>query len=212
MLRLTTLLLLLALVHSSTALKFSIDASPNPTQKCISNHVGLDQLVVVTAVSSGHKGDGQRLDIEIRDSAGNHYASPRDVVGEARIAFTSHANGPLEVCFTNTLTNPSSPPPSRSIDLDLDIGANALDWSAIQRSEHLSHLELELRRLESQTSEVVEVMEYLRMREQRLRDTNESTNERVKYFAIGMMGLLTALGWWQVVYLRRYFKGKHLID
>jgi len=37
-------------------------------------------------------------------------------------------------------------------------------------------------------------MEYLRAREQKLRDTNESTNERVKWFAFGTMGMLVGLG------------------
>ena len=49
-------------------------------------------------------------------------------------------------------------------------------------------------------------MEYLRLREQKLRDTNESTNERVKWFALGTMGMLVGLGAWQVVYLRAYFR------
>ena len=49
-------------------------------------------------------------------------------------------------------------------------------------------------------------MEYLKTREQKLRDTNESTNERVKWFAIGTMGMLVGLGAWQVVYLRAYFR------
>lgn len=44
------------------------------------------------------------------------------------------------------------------------------------------------------------------MREQKLRDTNESTNERVKWFAFGTMGMLVGLGAWQVVYLRAYFR------
>lgn len=55
-------------------------------------------------------------------------------------------------------------------------------------------------------SEIVEEMEYLRTREQKLRDTNESTNERVKWFAFGTMGMLVGLGAWQVVYLRAYFR------
>jgi p24 family protein delta-1 len=54
-------------------------------------------------------------------------------------------------------------------------------------------------------------MDYLRGREQKLRDTNESTNERVKWFALGTMGMLVGLGAWQVVYLRAYFRSKHLI-
>jgi hypothetical protein len=49
-------------------------------------------------------------------------------------------------------------------------------------------------------------MEYLRAREQKLRDTNESTNERVKWFAFGTMGMLIGLGVWQVIYLRAYFR------
>ena len=55
-------------------------------------------------------------------------------------------------------------------------------------------------------AEIVDEMEYLRNREQKLRDTNESTNERVKWFAFGTMGMLVGLGAWQVVYLRAYFR------
>lgn len=55
-------------------------------------------------------------------------------------------------------------------------------------------------------NEIVQELEYLRLREQKLRDTNESTNERVKWFALGTMGMLVGLGAWQVVYLRAYFR------
>ncbi len=55
-------------------------------------------------------------------------------------------------------------------------------------------------------SEIVGEMDYLRTREQKLRDTNESTNERVKWFAFGTMGMLVGLAAWQVVYLRAYFR------
>ena len=49
-------------------------------------------------------------------------------------------------------------------------------------------------------------MDYLRGREQKLRDTNESTNERVKWFAFVTMGMLVIIGVWQVIYLRAYFR------
>lgn len=96
--------------------------------------------------------------------------------------------------------------PSRHIELDIDIGADARDWSAIQAQEKLKPVELELRRVEEMVGEIVTEMDYLRMREQKLRDTNESTNERVKWFAFGTMGMLVGLGAWQVVYLRAYFR------
>jgi p24 family protein delta-1 len=43
---------------------------------------------------------------------------------------------------------------------------------------------VELRRIENVIMEVVQDMEYLKLREQTMRNTNESTNERVKYFAM----------------------------
>jgi p24 family protein delta-1 len=96
--------------------------------------------------------------------------------------------------------------PSRHVELDIDIGADARDWSAIQAAEKLKPVETELRRIEETVNEIVQEMEYLRVREQKLRDTNESTNERVKWFAFGTMGMLVGLGAWQVVYLRAYFR------
>lgn len=101
--------------------------------------------------------------------------------------------------------------PSREIDLDVEIGADARDWSSIQAQEKLKPVETDLRRIEEMVADIVVEMEYLRAREQRLRDTNESTNERVKWFAFGTMGMLVGLGAWQVVYLRAYFRSKHLI-
>jgi len=96
--------------------------------------------------------------------------------------------------------------PQRHVELDIDIGADAKDWSAIQAGEKLKPVEAELRRIEEVVAEIVDEMDYLRGREQKLRDTNESTNERVKWFAFGTMGVLVALGAWQVVYLRAYFR------
>jgi hypothetical protein len=96
--------------------------------------------------------------------------------------------------------------PHRHVELDIDIGADAKDWSAIQVGEKLKPVEAELRRIEEVVAEIVSEMDYLRSREQKLRDTNESTNERVKYFAYITMCTLVALGVWQVVYLRAYFR------
>lgn len=55
-------------------------------------------------------------------------------------------------------------------------------------------------------TEVVGEMEYLRVREQKLRDTNESTNTRVKWFGFGTTFLLIGLWGWQIMYLRAYFR------
>ena len=41
---------------------------------------------------------------QIKDAVGNEYGKPKDVVGEKRMAFTSHADSAFDVCFENLLT------------------------------------------------------------------------------------------------------------
>ncbi|KAF5875131.1 putative endoplasmic reticulum vesicle protein 25 protein [Botrytis fragariae] len=192
------------------ALKFDIDAyhkGDKKAERCIRNFVAKDTLVVVTATIDGSKGDGMQVDMHIKDAVGNEYGKPKDIVGEKRMAFTSHADASFDVCFYNYFTASNRVNnPRRHVELDIDIGADAKDWSAVQATEKLKPVETELRRIEEMVAEIVAEMEYLRHREQKLRDTNESTNNRVKWFAFGTMGMLVSLGAWQIIYLRAYFR------
>ncbi|KAJ5172962.1 Endoplasmic reticulum vesicle protein 25 [Penicillium capsulatum] len=203
----------LLIVQLASALKFELPAaSGGKNERCIRNFVSKDQLVVVTAIVSGSKGDGQRVDMHIKDSMGNEHGRPRDIAGEVRQAFTSTADTAFDVCLENQLSGRHAGSNAfRDIELDVEIGADARDWSSIQAQEKLKPVETDLRRIEEMVGDIVTEMEYLRTREQKLRDTNESTNERVKWFAFGTMGMLAALGAWQIVYLRAYFRSKHLI-
>jgi len=202
-------------IDSANALKFDVEAFSRGDKKgerCIRNFVAKDTLVVVTATVDGFKGDGMVVNMHIKDAVGNEYGKPKDVVGEQRMAFTSHADASFDVCFENNFSGTKGVKHAfRHVELDIDIGADAKDWSAVQASEKLKPVETELRRMEEMVAEIVSEMEYLRFREQKLRDTNESTNNRVKWFAFCTMGMLVALGAWQVIYLRAYFRSKHLI-
>lgn len=67
---------------------------------------------------------------------------------------------------------------SRSIDFDLNIGAEAVDFDKIAKTEKLGPLELELRKLETIVKEIVSEMNYLKKREARMRDTNGKINDK----------------------------------
>ncbi|KAK3945901.1 emp24/gp25L/p24 family/GOLD-domain-containing protein [Diplogelasinospora grovesii] len=209
------LVCMMMLIACSQALKFDLQAVSHHDKKpwrCIRNFVAKDTLVVVTAIVDGHKGDGMQVNMHIMDAVGNEYGKPKDIAGEQRTVFTSHADAAFDVCFENLLTGSQYVAnPSRHVELDIDIGADAKDWSAIQATEKLKPVETELRRIEELVAEVVGEMDYLRVREQKLRDTNESTNTRVKWFGFGTTFLLIALWAWQIMYLRAYFRSKHLI-
>ncbi|SPN97267.1 probable ERV25 protein (component of the COPII-coated vesicles) [Cephalotrichum gorgonifer] len=203
----------LLLVTAAQALRFELESkrAKDSRERCIRNFVGKDTLVVVTAIVSGNKGDGQTVNIQIRDMLGNEYGRPRDVAGEKRVVFTALGDAAFDVCFENIKTAKGNAYLSRDVELDIDIGADAKDWAAIQANEKLKPIEAELRHVEEAIAEVVDEMEYLRSREQKLRDTNESTNSRVKFFGIATTWLLVGLWAWQIMYLRAYFRSKHLI-
>lgn len=115
------------------ALKFDLAAhmgNEHKYERCIRNFVGKDTLVLVTAIVDGFKGDGQVVNMHVRpwkaricrchasseppakiltshqikDAVGNEYGRPKDIVGETRMAFTSHADAAFDVCFENKLT------------------------------------------------------------------------------------------------------------
>lgn len=62
---------LVLLIASVNALKFDLVARPQrdgKKERCIRNFVAKDTLVVVTAIVSGSKGDGQTVNIHVRPS------------------------------------------------------------------------------------------------------------------------------------------------
>jgi len=98
---LTTLTLLLS---AASALKFELKPHRShdaKRERCVRNFVARDTLVVVTATISGARGDGMAVNMRISDSVGNDYGRPRDVAGEQRSVFTSHADAWFDVCFEN---------------------------------------------------------------------------------------------------------------
>ncbi|KAG8803379.1 vesicle coat component [Serendipita sp. 399] len=209
-------IVLVLLVQPTQAIKFKLLAERYPQPKCIWNTAHENMLVIVTA--NVGPGASQRVDIEIVDSSPrrNVYLSKRGVSGETRLAVTAHADGDVGVCFKNHLdlghTQTDAGKYNRIIDLDVDIGADAVDYNAIAAKESLSGLETEMRKLEGLVTEIVDEMSYLKRREERFQSTNQSTNIRVQNFSLFSLCALVVLGIWQIFHLRAFFKRKYLID
>lgn len=91
-------------------------------------------------------------------------------------------------------------------------GVEAKSYDGLGDAAKLKPLEVELKRLEDLSESIVQDFAHMRQREEEMRDTNESTNSRVLYFSIFSMCCLLALATWQVLYLRKYFKSKKLIE
>lgn len=196
----------------ASALQVEVPAFERPLPVCVRDFVGSDQFVVINIKSSGYLGDGQKLRLTIIDTLGNQFYSKNDISGNVKAAFTTHEAAAIDICFTNHLdSGRRNTYLTREIDMDVESGSAARDWNAVQAAEKLKPAEVELRRIEEVTKEIASDLQYLKAREERMRDTNESTNARVQFFSIVMVIALVGLGLWQIQYLRHYFKVKHII-
>ncbi|KAH6917848.1 emp24/gp25L/p24 family/GOLD-domain-containing protein, partial [Coprinopsis sp. MPI-PUGE-AT-0042] len=159
------------------------------------------------AAAAEKAASSQRVDIEIVDSSPkkNVYLHKRGIKGETRLAITTHADGEVGVCLKNYVedTATTGDKPSRIVDLDVDIGADAIDYNANANQESLSGLETEMRKIEALVKELIDDMTYLK---------KLSTRRRVQNFAWFTIAALGGLGLWQILHLWSYFKKKYLID
>jgi len=203
---------LVALLQVASAVKFELPASKHPKPLCIWNYaladtLGIISVNVVPRVSK--TADQQNVEVRIVDRTHhNVYLNKKGLKGETRLAINTHHNADLGVC----LSNYGNDDLVSDIDLDVHLGGDAVDYNAISNQESLSGMETELRKLASIADEILEEMEFLKMREMRMADTQASTLKRVHGFSWIMIFSLVGLGIWQVYHLHGFFKRKYLID
>jgi len=195
-------LLALWFVDDVAAVRFNL--VPN-SQRCLKEEMRKGVLVSGEYELS----DGAaRADLQITDSKG-HVAFKRENIDKGRFAVTSDEDDIFDFCV---VAHPSQVPQPREVHLEMKHGVEAKNYEEIAHVSKLKPMEMELAKLEDLSSSIVADFEYMKAREQEMRDTNESTNTRVLYLSVFSMCCLLGLATWQVLYLRRFFKAKKLID
>ncbi|CAG0886810.1 unnamed protein product [Darwinula stevensoni] len=220
------------------ALIFKLE--PN-ARKCLSEEVHKDVLVAgeyTISEGAGQQTDLQVTDskgniLVNRDNThGGKFAFTTDDYDVFEVCFINkvpHASGIILVFFvlhvsfcelTTTITKigislhfiPGTHLTAQEVHLTIKLGVEAKSYENLGEASKLKPLEVELKRLEDLSESIVQDFAYMRQREEEMRDTNESTNSRVLYLSIFSMCCLLGLATWQVLYLRKYFKSKKLID
>ena len=203
-------------------------------KKCLKEEIHKDILVKGDYyVSDVH---GHHTKLEVLDSKG-HLLYNKDEATKGKFAFTTDEYDVFQICFETKVA-----PEARNtegIEKEVHIyvkhGVEAKDYENVNNNfdkyiyifqlliyvfffkklakvEKLKPLEVELRRLEDLSQDIVSDFAYMKAREEEMRNTNESTNSKVLYFSVFSMCCLLGLAIWQVLYLRRYFKAKKLIE
>lgn len=85
------------------------------------------------------------------------------------------------------------------------------DEPGFVKEKHLSPLEESLEKSIKAANTVLREMKYMTDREERMRVTADSINQRVQYFSILSVVILLGVTYVQVTYLKRYFKKKKLM-
>lgn len=155
---------------------------------------------------------GTTVDMTIKDTKG-HIAFTRDNIdGKGKFAVTSDLADFYELCFTYSSSNPDpSQLMPREVYVDYRVGVEAKQYDPASEDK-LSQLERDLTRIEDITESIITDFAYLKKREKEMRDTNESTNNRLFYQTITSVIILLVLTTWQILYLRTFFKARKLID
>ena len=95
--------------------------------------------------------------------------------------------------------------------MSCQVGEHAIDYANVAQKEKLSELQLRVRQLLDQVEQITKEQNYQRYREERFRQTSESTNQRVLWWALAQTAILLVMGAWQMRHLKSFFEAKKLV-
>ncbi|XP_072026971.1 transmembrane emp24 domain-containing protein 4-like [Amphiura filiformis] len=151
------------------------------------------------------------MHVEVKDPDGKLVMS-KVYSSEGRFTFTSHTPGEHVICLYSNSTKWSMFGATKMrIHLDIEVGEHANDYRQIAEKDKLTELQLRVRQLLDQVEQIQKEQNYQRYREERFRQTSESTNQRVLWWSIGQTCILLVTGFWQMRHLKGFFEAKKLV-
>ncbi|XP_013096606.1 transmembrane emp24 domain-containing protein eca-like isoform X2 [Biomphalaria glabrata] len=152
---------------------------------------------------------GLGMHVECRDPDDRIVLS-RTYAAEGRFTFTSHSAGEHIICLNSNSSAWFNAGQLR-VHLDINVGEHAVDYQQVQAKDKLTELQLRVRQLLDQVEQITKEQNYQRYREERFRQTSESTNQRVLWWSIAQTLILLITGFWQMQHLKSFFEAKKLV-
>lgn len=198
--------LLSALIHLGYCIRFNLEPH---SKRCLKHEMYSNQLAVGEYEISSFP--DTIVDVTIKDTKGHIAFTRENIDGKGKFAVTSDNADFYELCFIYSSPKPSQQLMPREVYVDYRVGVEAKQYDPASEDK-LSQLERDLTRIEDITESIITDFAYLKKREQEMRDTNESTNNRLFYQTITSVIILLVLTTWQILYMRTFFKARKLID
>ncbi|XP_019295714.1 transmembrane emp24 domain-containing protein 9-like isoform X2 [Panthera pardus] len=119
---------------------------------------------------------------------------------QGSFTFTSQSPGEHQICLhLESIRFALFYDGKLAIHLDMQLGERTNDYAEFAAKDKLTQLHLRVQQLVEQ------------WREERFRQTSESTNQRVLWWSILQTFILVATGVWQMQHLKSFFKAKKLV-
>jgi len=211
----SVLLVFVSYLSVSLALYFHISETE---RKCFIEEIPDETLVVGNYKCELHdpktggfmpSSPGIGMHVEVRDPQEKVILS-KGYSSEGRFSFTSNLPGEHVICLYSNTTKWFSGSQLR-VHLDIQVGEHAIDYGNVAQKEKLTELQLRVRQLLDQVEQITKEQNYQRYREERFRQTSESTNTRVLYWSISQTFILLLMGFWQMRHLKSFFQAKKLV-
>ncbi|CAG9856380.1 unnamed protein product [Phyllotreta striolata] len=212
---LISLFLFFGLLNVTSALYFHIGETE---RKCFIEEIPDETNVIVNYKvelydprSGGFmpSSSGIGMHVEVRDPDDKVILS-RVYSAEGKIFFTSHLPGEHVICMYSNSSAWFSGSQLR-VHLDIQVGEHAINYGEVVQKEKLSELQLRVRQLIDQVDQITKEQNYQRFREERFRQTSESTNSRVLWWSLAQTTVLFVMGIWQMRHLKTFFEAKKLV-
>eukprot|EP01089_Gocevia_fonbrunei_P011169 TRINITY_DN242_c0_g1_i1.p1 TRINITY_DN242_c0_g1~~TRINITY_DN242_c0_g1_i1.p1 ORF type:complete len:207 (-),score=30.80 TRINITY_DN242_c0_g1_i1:55-675(-) len=200
------LVLFATLFYICNAISFDLHLDK---ERCLSEELSRDVLVVGT-FSGPSPPQSVSTEFRILDPSSHELFNKHGESG--KFAFTTAEGGEFQFCFIDIRRGEVHDESPRRVELKIKTGVEARDYSEVATKENLSQIQLIVRKMADEAEGILNEIRYMRKREERMRNTNESTNTRVAWLSVFSIVVLVALGVFQIFYLKRFFKSKRIVD
>lgn len=111
------------------------------------------------------------IHFQVTDTKG-HAALNRENVDKGKFTVNSDEDDIFDFCFISYLQTGHNPPQPREVFLEMKHGVESKNYEQLASVGKLKPLEMELQKLEDLSASIVGDFEYMKKREQEMRDTN----------------------------------------
>ena len=181
----------------------SSQSSTRNVAQCLGDEIGTDVLVIgnFSVIADGHH---PGLDFRLTDPTGRKVVS-YNMVSRGEFRFETKYDGEYVMCWENTDRE------SVDVEFDMEVGADARFKDIAATKKHIQPIESALIYLEVQLKNLMNKVDDIRMHENQMEMTTESTAQRLLGFSFLTILSLLVLGIWEVFYIKRFLRSVYIL-